>query len=159
MKTLDNALFTALIALAACNGPTTADDTGDEHHTGDTGETADDIALVGTWSDGFGGTHTITNTTWDEAGDGYTNAFAITQYDNDTHFAIAQNASTNGFNPDLYSRFDWASDGATGFYYCQSTFDAATEADALAATPADATDPSTTGCGGTFPWTHLTVPE
>ena len=118
--------------------------------TGDGGTAADDLEIAGTWTDSWGGGHTITNELWDQ---GYA-SFQITQYDNDAMYVIARNDSANKWNPDQWSRFDWAWDGTGGLWYCQSAYDAASEADALATPAADPADPATGGCGG-FSWTGM----
>lgn len=127
--------------------------------TGDTDsgvtDTDSDVALeiAGTYTDNYGGDHVITSTSWAQYG--ATTNFAFTQYDNDANFAIAQNDAANTYSPNLFSRFDWTVDSSSQLWYCQTAYDAATEADALATAAADATDPATTGCGG-FSWTSLT---
>ena len=109
------------------------------------------IAIGGLFTDQWGSDNLITNTGWWQG----TSSYAISQYDNVGGWAVAQNASTNEYNPDLWSRFDYTwFEGA--WYYCQSAYDAADEATALAAAAADPTDPSTGGCGGSFAWTNLT---
>jgi len=110
-----------------------------------------DLEIAGEYVDGFGGAHSITDDDWIMDGVGI---FAITQFDNDANMLIAQNDSTNSFNPDLWSRMDWFDDG-TDLWFCQIAFDAATEADALATPAADSTDPANSGCGG-FGWSSLT---
>ena len=58
----------------------------------------------------------------------------------------------------LYSKFEWRSandpDHPGVFYYCQVAYDAATYNDAMAAGPADDTDPMVSGCGN-FAWSVL----
>jgi len=149
-----------LLALAACNG-TTADDTDTGSDSGtdtasDTGtDTAAPLAIIGTWTDDYASTHTITEADWTMASELGTSIFAISQYDNTAMFVIAQNDSANAYNADLWSRMDWTHDADGVLNFCQSTYDAADEATALAATPADATDLSA-GCGG-FAWTVMTA--
>jgi hypothetical protein len=163
-------------ALVACSGDkdapaddTGADDSGDtdsgdtdsgDTDSGDT-DTADtdsgdtaapaDIALAGDWYDNWGGQHTVTNDAWSAYGSSY----AITRYDNDAGFAIAQNGAENAWNPNLWSRFDWGwSDGE--LVYCQTAYAAESEDAALATPAADLTNP-TSGCNG-FSWTVLRAP-
>jgi len=79
----------------------------------------------------------------------------IHYFDNTTKMAVAQNDTANGFNPNLWSRFDWTEvDGVK--YFCHTTFDAGSMEDAANAFAPDATDPLTGGCGG-YPWTPLTT--
>ncbi len=118
---------------------------------------ASTLAIAGVYDDDFGGGHEIDESVWLQGVSGSVSSFAVTQFDNDNRVLIAQNDDNNDFNPGLWSRFDWTRfDGA--LYFCQSLFDGASEADAVAATPADATDPTSTGCGG-FGWSQLIGPE
>ncbi|NOZ01038.1 MAG: hypothetical protein GXP54_04015 [Deltaproteobacteria bacterium] len=112
-----------------------------------------DLAIAGSWVDDFGGTHLITNDTW-TMGASMSGVFHITSYDNDSHYIIAHNDDANQFSPGLYSRFDWTFFDQV-LYFCQSSFDAKTEDQALATAAADPTDPTAGGCGG-FPWSKLT---
>ena len=151
----------APFALLACSGKDESDDTGSEHeHEHEHGDadtdtdtdTDTDIEIAGSWADGWGGTQEISSETW-TSGDA---VFHISQFDNDADYAIAQNDAANEWNPDLWSRFDWTwhTDGV--LYYCQTAYAAASETDALATAAADASDPTTTGCGG-FSWTSMTA--
>ncbi len=108
------------------------------------------LEIIGSYTDSWGGTHEISATDWVQ-GD---SSFRLTTYNNDANFVIAQNASTNAWNPDLWSRFDWHEDGDGRLWYCQTAYDAASETDAVGTPPADATDPATSGCAG-FSWTEL----
>jgi hypothetical protein len=139
-------ILTLTLALTACDdGPSTEDETGSETDS----ETGDQMALaiVGTYSDDFGDTHTISETEWTNAA----GSFAISQYSNDEMWLVAQNAETNMYNPSQWSRFDWTWD-AEQLYYCQSVYDGLTIEDALGGS-ADATD-LMMGCGG-FAWSLL----
>ncbi len=112
------------------------------------------LEIIGVYADDYGTTHTITADVWtmDFGGEPYT--FDVLQYDNAADYLVAQNGAGNGFNPGLYSRFDWAT-YQDEFYICQGTYDAASEAEAAAAEAPDPTDPTTGGCGG-FSWSRLT---
>ncbi len=142
-------LFTVL-TLSACKDKGGADSGTSE--TGETGETDTPagLAIAGSYTDNWGGTHEITDGSWVQG----SSTYHITQFDNDAMFAIAHNDSGNEYNPDLFSRFDWATDGSGQLWYCQTAYAAADEAEALATAAADPTDPATTGCGG-FSWTQL----
>jgi hypothetical protein len=166
----------SLFLLAACDG----EKDGDILVTGDTGADADTdtdsdsdtdtdtdtdsdtdtgavdpLAIAGSYTDEWGTTHLISDTEWSQQYYGYDpSVFQIASYDNAEYFIVAQNDPLDPFNPSLWSRFDWSETGGA-LYYCQSTFDAATEQDALATPRADDSDPSAGGCGG-FPWTNLT---
>lgn len=132
--------------LAACaGGDTDAHDTDHVHDTDDAG-----LEIAGAWVDDFGGTHDISETTWDMA----FALFAITGYDNDGDWLVARNDAENDFAPGLWSRMDWTHDG-TDHWFCQTLFDATSEQAAREVPRADDTDPATGGCGG-FPWSMLT---
>ena len=109
--------------------------------------------LIGRYSDSYGGSHIISNTAWFQPSEYGDTIFHITQFDSEKDFIIAQNDAVKSWNPEKWSRFDYTEkDGR--IYYCQVVFDAETEADALAVTNADRTDPATSGCSG-YPWTEL----
>ena len=67
-------------------------------------------------------------------------------------WAVAQNSEDDQYYPGLWSKYDWTWE-LEELYYCQSTFGADTEADALAAESANASDLAA-GCGG-FPWSLM----
>lgn len=114
------------------------------------------LALRGDWTDNWGSAHVIREWTWTMDGVG---VFNVSDYDNAERVLIAQNDPANEYNPGKWSRFDWVEVEDT-FYMCQTAFAADTEADARAAAAADATDPTTGGCGeGSFPWSSLTATE
>lgn len=150
----------ALCGLFACSDKedTAADDTGHMHD--DTGNMNDDtgvqsdLEITGSYTDGWGGDHEISNDTWSQYSG--STVFHLSQYDNANNVAIGQNDAANEYNPELWSRFDWTTDGAGQLWYCQTAYAAASEADALATAAADGSDPSTSGCGG-FSWTSLTL--
>lgn len=79
--------------------------------------------------------------------------FHIETYDNATFVIGAQNDAANMYNPGEFSRFDWTISNGD-LYVCQTVYDAATLADALAAPAADSSD-LMGGCG-TFSWSKLT---
>lgn len=137
MKTIRGAvvLSVCVLLVSAC---------GDEG--GDTG----DLEIEGSYTDDFNGSHTIGADTWSMDGAGL---FHIDTFDNDERYLIAQNDSDNDFNPDLWSRMDWAWDG-DALFFCQSVFDAESAEAAESAEPADGEDLDA-GCGG-FPWSSLT---
>jgi hypothetical protein len=70
--------------------------------------------------------------------------------DNGNYSMISVNGSENGFNPNLWSRFDIVIDG-TDLLYCQISYDSADFMSALSAGASDASDVDT-GCNG-FGWT------
>jgi hypothetical protein len=108
------------------------------------------IAIQGSYTDNFDGSHVITNSEWTSG----SSVFHIAAFDNSAHFIIARNDQSNLFNPCLWSRFDWTvSEGA--LYYCQTAYDAESQAAALAKTAADSSDLAK-GCSG-FSWSQLTA--
>jgi ABC-type Zn uptake system ZnuABC Zn-binding protein ZnuA len=108
-------------------------DHGDEH----------DIAIEGNWVDEWGTNQTIDSDSW--------NSGTITQFDNEAMWAVAENGE-DSFNPGLWSKYDWTWNSEE-LYYCQSTFAAESEADALSANSANSSDLEA-GCGG-FPWSQM----
>ncbi len=108
------------------------------------------LPIGGAWVDSWGGSHDIDAFVWTSG----SSWFDITAWDADAGWVVAQNAESNEWNPGMWSRFDWAWDSEGALWYCQTAYAAASEADALATPAADATDPSTGGCGA-FSWTGL----
>ncbi len=111
----------------------------------------DDLAINGVYLDGWGTDHTITNDTWTQTW----GVWHISEYDNEAMFVIAENDANNGYFPSAWSRFDWFVDADLAIWYCQTAYDAATEADAQNTPRADDADVAYAGCGG-FGWTNLT---
>jgi hypothetical protein len=111
-------------------------------------------AIAGKYGDQSTGMDEITGETWTSSGPGYSSKFELLRLSNNSRFVIAENDSQNGYNPGRFSRFDWTIDAEGTLYYCQSTYDAETAEAALAAPPADSTDPKTAGCGQFF-WSQL----
>ena len=64
----------------------------------------EDLSLSGSYVDNWGTEHTIDNDLWIQG----SSAFQIISYDNETGTIIAQNDSSNEYNPDLWSRVEWA---------------------------------------------------
>lgn len=142
-------LFLLSLPMMACGDKEGDDSATDDSATDDSADdTATGLAIVGAYTDSWGGTHDITDATWIMG----SASFHIAQYDNAEMWVVAQNDAANEYNPSLWSRMDWTWSGAD-LYFCQSAFDAADEAAALAATPADASDLAA-GCGG-FGWSQL----
>jgi len=106
------------------------------------------IEIAGCYVDNYGSVQIISDDAW--VTDGAVRV--ISTFDNDLDFAVMQNPSDDPFNPDLWARNEWLIDGDE-IYYCTIAFGEATEADALAAGPADASNVDT-GCNG-FSWTRL----
>lgn len=114
----------------------------------------DGLAITGSYTDEWETDHTIDEASWVQVSAFGTLTFAVLSFDNPGKWVIAQNGFDNAYYPDLYSRFDWV-DGTHGdLFYCQTAFDAATEAAAESTPRADDSDPENAGCGG-FAWTNL----
>ncbi|HXS15804.1 MAG TPA: hypothetical protein VN764_01360 [Polyangiaceae bacterium] len=111
-----------------------------------------DIEITGTYTDNWGGTHTITTDLWDT---GYLQ-YALSIVDNEQGFAVARNPAEDVYNPCLWSRFVWTQDG-DALYYCQAPYSAPTECAALGQDLPDADDLGA-GCNG-FSWSELTPSE
>lgn len=115
----------------------------------------DALEIVGTYTDDWGTTHTITETSWTQQSSGTDDSvFEIAAYDNDADFLVAHNAVGNPYNPDKWSRFDWTED-AGALYYCQIAYKAESQEEAAAVTSADRSDLEK-GCNG-FAWSKLTA--
>lgn len=118
------------------------------------GTTGEAPEIAGRYTDAFGGSHTVTATRWEQTGEGFSSGFRFTLVDNDEDWAVAQNDATNEYSPSLYSRFEWVEAGGV-LYFCQSPFDAATEAAAIDSARPGRGDPANSGCG-MFGWSALT---
>ena len=105
------------------------------------------LSIAGSYIDNWGGSHVVDSFTW-TSGD---YSFAIETTNEEEMWIVAQNASTNAYNPDLWSKFEWMYDADT-MYYCQSAYDAA-DAQTAQDTMADRDDVNA-GCGG-FGWSTL----
>ncbi|HNT29025.1 MAG TPA: hypothetical protein PKH10_12720 [bacterium] len=109
------------------------------------------LEIIGTYEDGFGYTHIVTETAWDQGDMGL---FHITKYDNENDFLVAQNDTVKSYNPGKWSRMDWVWH-AGALYVCQIAYDKDSAAAAEAETGADPTDIEK-GCNEN-PWSELTV--
>ena len=146
-------LASVLVIFAACG------DTTENEDSTDAGETSSTLTIAGSYTDAFGGEHTLTN-------DSYTQVYAgsapmtfnIESVDNDDKFFVAQNDADNEYNPGQFSRFDWVF-VADALYVCQAIYDAADAAAAEGTARPDDSDPGVSGCGGAYPWTALTAAE
>ena len=168
MKIFNLTLLATLGLLVSACGEKDVDDSGDSDADADTDTDADTdadadadadsdadadvgLAIVGSYTDSWGGDHVISETVWAQYG-GSSN-FNIDSYDNEFGYVIAQNDAGNAYFPELWSRMDWTLVGED-LYYCSIAYDAADASAAQAAGPADADDPTTGGCGGNA-WTQL----
>lgn len=127
-------------------------DAGNADAGNDSSVPVDAPSIEGVYTDGYF-EQRITADTW------YVDVsvFRIKLVNNTEKFVIALNDSKNAYNPNLWSRFDWATNSNNVLIYCQTAYDAATEQEALNTTPANAQDLAK-GCDG-FPWSPLTPIE
>jgi len=137
--------------VSSVGGTTTASDAGDPTTDADAAALDAVPDIIGTYTDEWGMTHQVTKSAWIMA----PSIFHITTVNNAKEFLIASNDSSNAYNRDKWSRFDWTRDTQGNLYYCQTAYDAATEQQAEATPRADDSDPGTKGCGS-FHWTKLT---
>jgi hypothetical protein len=154
-KSEDTGFFDTLEDTA--NEETNTEDTPEDTDTNTEDTNTDEVIdILGTFSDFWGGTQIITETTWS---DGYGFVFNISQIDNEMGYLLAQNDMGNNdiYENDedfggLWSKFQWTLNENGGLYYCQSIYNASSEEDAMGAN-ADPADLEM-GCGG-FGWTEL----
>ena len=112
------------------------------------------LEIVGSYSDDWGTTHTITESSWTQHSEGMDDSvFEIAAYDNDADFLVAQGAAGNPFNPGKWSRFDWTFDEDGNLFYCQIAYAASSESEAASSNSANHSDLSA-GCAG-FGWSGL----
>ena len=118
-------------------------------------ETTPNLAIAGNYTDNQGNEHLITNALWSidyGANDLY--EYYITQYDNLNWYVIAENSASNGApEAGAWSRFDWTFHN-NQLWFCQTIFDAPSEAAALQTPAPDASDPTQGGCDG-YGWWRL----
>ena len=148
-----NAILPALIITSAAL-LTGCDDDGDPSNAGPDAALPPPIDIVGRYVDAFDQPHVITATTWSQGPGESASLTTFTRVDNAERWAVGQNADDDPYNPGAWSRFHYTFDDAR-IWYCQSVYDAADEATALAAPAPDATDPAAGGCGD-FAWSPLT---
>ncbi len=129
---------------------TDASDT-DDAETGDTVTNDDPLAIIGEYTDDFGGGHSITMTQWVQTADFGTFTYTLGSFDNEAMWVAAEDAD----NPGAFARFDWTVDDGGQQWFCQAAFDAASEQEAIDAPASDPSDPANSGCGVMFPWSQL----
>jgi hypothetical protein len=105
--------------------------------------------IVGTYVDNYGYLRAVLDRYWvSDQG-----VFVICSVDNLQHRLIAWNAPANPTDPGKYSRVEWVT-FENRLWYCQSVYDALSEAAAAAAPLADPSNPVVKGCGN-FAWSSL----
>ncbi|MBN2802372.1 MAG: hypothetical protein JXR91_04685, partial [Deltaproteobacteria bacterium] len=125
----------------------TGSDTADSETESDTN--IDEPEIAGTYTDAYGGTHTVTDESWTADFTGYSSTVDFTIVNNSDDYAVGLNDGGT-----TWSRYDWTMDG-NDLYYCQIAYDAATEEDAEANDSADRSALESDGCDG-FAWSLLT---
>ena len=105
--------------------------------------------ITGTYLDNYGGLQAILEKYWVSG----RLVFETCSVDNAKKRVIAWNGLRDPYNPGKFSRFEWLNFKGR-LWYCQSVFNAASETDAEAASPADPSDPRIGGCGQ-FEWSTL----
>lgn len=118
-------------------------------------------SIEGSYTDNYGNSQIVGAEEWITAGSSYYNYIIV---DNNQSYLTAQNASSNQYYPNKYSRFEWTTTDNGDLWYCQQVYNADSAADANDFTlypPANSTDPSVRGCGtgnNDFPWSQL-IPD
>lgn len=134
---------------------TEASDT-DDSDTDDSEDTMtndDPLALIGEYTDDFGGGHSVSMTVWVQTADFGTFTYTLGSYDNDAMWVVGEDTAAE--EGAAFSRFDWTVDDSGQMWFCTAAFGAATEQDAIDAPASDPSDPASTGCGMMFPWSQL----
>ena len=127
-------------------------DSGDDSSSSSS-TTTTELELIGSWTNNYDGTETITEESWDN---GYS-VVAISSYDNDQNWAVVQSPEDDEYTPNQYSKIVWTEEDAGVVHYCTVSFglDTLEQAEASEDT-SDNSAPADGGCGG-FPWTSLTA--
>lgn len=105
-------------------------------------------SLTGSYVDNYGGQHDIGASSWDT---GYS-LFHYAYVNNEERWIVALNDSSNGYFPDLWSKFVLL-ETAEDLYYCQSAYAAPSFEDAYCDSAADPSN-LVSGCSG-FAWSKL----
>lgn len=124
-----------------------------------------ELPILGAYTDPYDGEHLIDGDTWTISYTWGSSASSVSRF----HLAdwiggetsgavIAQNSEEDPYDPGAWSRFDYVLDEGT-LYYCQTLYNAGSEAEAYAHPGADSEAPAEGGCGEApydFPWSTLT---
>ncbi len=160
MMVRDLALFLAALALVPASWGCESDG-GAPAPCGQGEACQTQLAIAGSYTDGWGGFHELSEGLWTQGGFGNPSFFHVEHFSNEVRVVVARNDGHNAWSAGLWSRFDWtwydAGDGEA-LYYCQTSYDAESEEAALAVPAADPADPASGGCGGVA-WSLLTPGE
>ena len=122
------------------------------------------LPIAGSYTDAYAGEHYIDSGIWTITYSWGTassvSEFHVVDWDgsSESGTVIAQNSEEAAYDPGAWSRFDYVMDEDT-LYYCQTLYNAGSEAEALAHPGANASSPAEGGCGEApydFPWSALT---
>jgi hypothetical protein len=113
------------------------------------------VPITAHYTDDYDTSHVIDSIQWEITyPETQPNLFIISSVNQEAMYLIAQNAESNEFDSELWSRFDWHVDDLGGIWYCQTTYNAVSAQAAEDSMVADHTQVDQSGCGS-FPWTQL----
>lgn len=138
------AIFGSIVAACSPNDPA---------NTPEATANAAPAALTGRFTDDYGSRYEISDTLWTQ--DDY-GRYRIVEWDTVGGFLIAQNDTSNGYAPGLWSRIDWVKLDSMPPYdwgFCLSAYDVATREEARATDVVDRSNPRI-GCNG-YPFTRM----
>jgi len=111
------------------------------------------IELIGSWTNNYDGTETITEDSWDN---GYS-VLTIASFDNEDNWAVVQSPADDEYTPNQYSKYVWTELDAGVVFYCTVSYGLETQEEAEASEDtSDDSAPLDGGCNG-FAWTQLTA--
>jgi len=87
------------------------------------------LPLIGHYMTDWGTAITVTSTTWYSMSSYGDSASAIDSYG--ANYVIMQNPADDAYNPSKWSKVEWHGEGAAGFSYCTTVYDATTKEEAL----------------------------
>ncbi len=112
------------------------------------------LAILGTWSDNFGGTHTITATGWTQDY-GSPQLDALVEFNNTEKYVIVKKAAADCCNANKFQKVYFTGLNGSSWFFCTvSPFNNDTADAARAISAPDSSSPSTGGCGA-FSWTKI----
>lgn len=138
----------AFALAAGCKAPAITSSTPASHHLLP-------VALLGLFKDDYGSRYTINDSMIIQRPG---NTYHLVLADTVSKFIIARNDASNPTEPGLYTRIDYMFfEGMAPWTwgYCLTVYNAKSDAEAIAATAADRTNPRK-GCNG-FPFTRMCI--
>jgi hypothetical protein len=112
------------------------------------------LSIIGQYTDDYGGGHIITSNSWTMTGWG-TSIFHIESFSESQGYLVAQNDSSNPYDPNLFSRFDYQKQNDGRVLFCQTTYNSPSLLATTNFTPANILAFDSNGCGS-FPFSVLT---